>query len=163
MDIFAQKKFLLSMVAVLTVLNIVCIGVFLWKDFSHRPPPPPPHHFRDVAGILKRELQLSDEQSMKIDMLRSDFFEREKVVLSILRSQRDSMNMEMFNKNTNHEVVQALARRVADNEYAMEMLRYEQAQQLKSVCTPEQLEKFEELVLEIRDYFRPDNQPPMPR
>lgn len=163
MDIFAQKKFLLSMVAVLTVLNIVCIGVFLWKDFSHRPPQPPPHHFRDVAGILKRELQLSDEQSMKIDMLRSDFFEREKVVLSILRSQRDSMNMEMFNKNTNHEVVQALARRVADNEYTMEMLRYEQAQQLKSVCTPQQLEKFEELMLEIRDYFRPDNQPPMPR
>lgn len=163
MDIFAQKKFLVSTVVVLTVLNIISIGVFVWKDFSHRPPPLPPHHFRDVSGILKRELQLSDEQSMKIDMLRSDFFEREKAVLSVLRSQRDSMNMEMFNKNTNHDLVQSFARRIADNEYAMEMLRYEQAQQLKSVCTPEQLEKFEALMVEIRDYFRPDNQPPMPR
>jgi hypothetical protein len=36
----------------------------------------------------------------------------------------------------------------------------EQAQQLKTICTPQQLEKFDKLVIEIRDYFRPDNRPP---
>ena len=36
------------------------------------------------------------------------------------------------------------------------MSRYEQAKELKKICTPEQMEKFETLVLEIRDYFKPD-------
>jgi hypothetical protein len=37
-------------------------------------------------------------------------------------------------------------------------LRIEQSKQLKSICTPEQLDKFESLVIEIRDYLRPNNQ-----
>ena len=53
-----------------------------------------------------------------------------------------------------------LAKRVSEYEYKMELLRYEQAQQFKSICTPEQREKFEALVKEIRDYFKPNNQPP---
>ena len=43
--------------------------------------------------------------------------------------------------------------------FKMELLRYEQAQELKAACTPEQQERFQNLVIEIRDYFRPDNQP----
>lgn len=41
----------------------------------------------------------------------------------------------------------------------MELLRFEQAKELKSICNDKQQEKFEKLVKEIRDYFRPDNQP----
>ena len=69
------------------------------------------------------------------------------------------MNELIFNKDTDSTLVKALAKRVADNEYQMELYRLEQAQQLKAICTPEQLKKFNGLVKEIRDYFRPDNQP----
>ena len=41
----------------------------------------------------------------------------------------------------------------------MEFIRIAQAKELKSICNKEQLQKFETLVKEIRDYFRPDNQP----
>lgn len=41
----------------------------------------------------------------------------------------------------------------------MELLRFEQAKEMKLICNAEQQEKFEKLVKEIRDYFRPDNQP----
>lgn len=166
MDIFAQKKFLVWMVVLLTILNVFSIGIFFWKDFSRHqfpppfPPPPPPHHeFRDVSGILKTELSLTDKQVEQIKTLRADIFEKERDILTTLRSQRDSMNSEMFNKATDEELVKSLAKRISENEYSMEMLRFEQAKQLKAICTPEQLEKFGDLVIEIRDYFRPDNQP----
>jgi Spy/CpxP family protein refolding chaperone len=160
MDIFAKKKLLVSIVILLTVLNLFMIGLFLWKDFFHKPPPQnDPNDFRDVSAILKKELNLSGKQVEQIKNLRSGFFEKEKVLATAIRIERDSINLTMFNKNTDEEMVRSLARKIADNEYKMELLRFEQAQELKSVCTPQQLDKFEGLIIEIRDYFRQDNKP----
>ncbi|MFV8358122.1 hypothetical protein ACNQGB_18305, partial [Flavobacterium sp. XS1P32] len=62
------------------------------------------------------------------------------------------------NIKTDEAKIEMFAIRISDNEYKMEMLRYDQVKELKAVCKPEQLAKFEDLVKEIRDYFRPDNQ-----
>ena len=34
-------------------------------------------------------------------------------------------------------------------------LCFEQAKTLKTICTPDQMKKFESLVIDIRDYFKP--------
>jgi periplasmic protein CpxP/Spy len=160
MDIFTQKKLLIRIVVLLVLLNLFMIGFFLCKDIFRKPPRQGnENEFRDVSDILKRELSLSKEQVDQIRVLRSSYFETEEALAAVIKGERDSINMIMFNKNTNEELVRSLARRVADNDYKMELLRFEQAQKLKSICTPEQLEKFENLIIEIRDYFRRDNQP----
>jgi periplasmic protein CpxP/Spy len=160
MDIFTQKKLLIRTVALLTALNLLFIGLFLWKDFFRRPPPQGNQNVtRDVTDILKRELKLTREQSNQMKALRADVFQKEEVLSSIIKRERDSINIIMFNKSTDEELIRSLARSVADNDYKMELLRFEQAQQLKSICSPEQLEKFEDLIIEIRDYFRKDNIP----
>jgi periplasmic protein CpxP/Spy len=160
MDIFTQKKFLIRIVILLVLLNLLLIGFFLFRGTYSKPPRQGnQNEFRDVSEILRRELNLSNEQVDQIRILRSSYFEKEEALAAVIKGERDSINMIMFNKSTNEELVRSLARRVADNDYKMELLRFEQAQKLKSVCTPEQLEKFENLIIEIRDYFRRDNQP----
>ncbi|MEI6594492.1 MAG: hypothetical protein WCO28_02950 [Bacteroidota bacterium] len=161
MDIFTQKRFLVRTVIVLIIINFSTIGILFWKNISHNHEPDlfPKSDYRDVSGILKKELNLNDNQAEQIKQLRIDFFEKEKVIAKTIRSQKDSINKEMFNANTNDDLIKCIAIRVADNDFKMEMLRYEQSQKLKTICTPEQLEKFDALVLQIRDYFRPDNQP----
>jgi Spy/CpxP family protein refolding chaperone len=161
MDIFTQKKVLTRVVFFLAALNIISIG-FLWYSSGlkkHEPPLFRGGDYRDVSGILKKELGLTKEQEQKIKNLRTVYFEKETELERTIRSERDSMNEEMFNKNSDEQLIKSLARRVSDNEYKMELMRFEQAQKFKSICTPQQLEKFENLVKEIRDYFRPDNQP----
>jgi Spy/CpxP family protein refolding chaperone len=160
MDIFTQKKYLIRIVILLTLLNLLLMGFFLWKDFFHKPPRNGnSEDFRDVSDILRRELNLSKEQVDHIRILRTSYFETEKKLADIIKSERDSMNLIMFNINTDEERVRSLARKVAENDYKMELLRLEQAQEFKNVCTPEQLQKFEGLVLEIRDYFKQDIKP----
>lgn len=161
MEIFAQNKLLKWCVAVLAIINILTLGTFLWKEYL--PPnqrPVIPDDFRDVSCVLQKELNLTSGQAEQIKKLRADFYDKEKVLSLTIRGERDSMNLIMFNKNTDDTLVKLLARGVAENEYKMELLRLEQAQQLKSICTPQQLEKLDKLVKEIRDYFRPDNKPP---
>jgi hypothetical protein len=63
----------------------------------------------------------------------------------------------MFSKNANDSNLKQWATDIANAENKMEMLRIEQANQLRSICNPAQLEKFEILVKEIRDYLKPDN------
>jgi Spy/CpxP family protein refolding chaperone len=160
MDIFTQRKLLVRIVILITALNLVLIGLFLSKDIFRKPPPGNNEtENRDVTGILKRELNLRKEQVDKIRDLRQSYSEKEKVLSEAIKSERDSINMFMFNKNTNDELVRSLARRVAENDYQMELLRYQQAQDFKAICTPEQLEKFEGLVREIRDFFQGDKKP----
>ena len=161
MEIFAQNKVLKWCVAVLVIINMLTLGTFLWKAYSiTNQRPIIPDDFRDVSGILQKELDLTADQTKQIKKIRADFYDKEKVLSVIIRGERDSMNMIMFNKNTNDSIVKLLARSVAENEYKMELLRLAQAQQLKAICTPTQLAKFDKLVIEIRDYFRPDNKPP---
>jgi protein CpxP len=166
MDIFTQKKILVRIVILLTVLNILLIGLFLWKDFFHRPPPPVNANIninynepRDISRILERELKLSKDQVNQIMNIRTVFFEKEKVLEKTIQSKRDSMNSVMFIAKTDEELVRSLAMRVADNEFNMEMLRFEQAKEFKSVCNPDQLQKFESLIREIRDYLQSNDKP----
>jgi Spy/CpxP family protein refolding chaperone len=160
MDIFLQKKLLIRIVILLTVLNLLLISCFLWKDFFHKPQPKSsPGDIHDVTAILKRELNLSKDQVDQLRDLRSGFLEEEKALEASIKNERDSMNIVMFNRNTDEEKVRSLARNVAENEYKMELLRFEQARKFKSICTTEQLKMFEGLVIEIRDYFRSDNKP----
>jgi len=158
MDIFTQKKFLVRIVILLIVLNLFSLSLFLWRDYFHRPPPPRFNNEREGSEVLKRELNLTENQEAQIIDLRTKYFIKEKVFEALIRNERDSMNVEMFSKNTHEKTVKSLAKSIADNEYKIEMLRFEQSQELKTIYKNEQLEKFENLILEIRDFFRPDNQ-----
>ncbi|MEI6088835.1 MAG: hypothetical protein WCR42_00130 [bacterium] len=161
MDIFAQKKCLVITVIVLAVLNISFISFFFLKDafYAQNQKPFDKNDFKNVSKILEKELNLSKTQVEKIETLRKDFFKSEKLLSEEIKNKRDSMNTAMFNKTINDSLVISLARRIADAEYKMELLRYKQAQKFRSICTPEQLDKFGKLVKEIRDYFRPADKP----
>lgn len=180
MDIFKQNKLLIWGVVLLILLNISSIGVFTWKEVSRtqnrnpiqeqvgnneeRPNPSkdedkPRREKNELTDILKKELGLNENQVEKLKDLRKKFFDKEEELVKVIKSERDSMNASMFNKDINEKLITDIARRIADNEFRMEMLRFEQAKEFRSICTPKQLEKFDELIKEIRDYFKP-NKPP---
>jgi periplasmic protein CpxP/Spy len=160
MDIFSQKKVLIRLVAILVLLNICSVGFVFWKSTGN---PQLAHtnqdDYHDVSGVLVKELGLNEKQAGQIKDIRDGIYAKELTLGEVLKGERDSMNEEMFNNNTNDEHLKTLAKSVSENEYKMELLRIEQAQQLKAICTPQQLEKLNSLVIEIRDYFRPDNRP----
>ena len=155
MDIFLKNKLLLRVVIFLLLLNLFSIG-FFWlggkgNDDRRRPKRP----IEEVTAILKEELHLTPKQADDLKKIRQDFFDKEEPLSQAIRAKRDSMNVEMFNENTDTAHVKAIAKRVADGEYQMELYRLEQAQQLKAICTPEQLKNFQRIVIDIRDYFQP--------
>ncbi|MBA3665507.1 MAG: periplasmic heavy metal sensor [Bacteroidetes bacterium] len=155
MDIFYRNKLLVKLIIALVTVNLTCIGFIWWQKGHDNNGHPPKKDISEIAAILSHELKLTKPQEEQLKKIREDFFVKEQALVKLIRSQRDSMNTEMFNERTDTIHVKQIARRVAENEYQMELYRLEQAQQLKTICTAEQLKKFEELVREIRDYFHP--------
>ena len=156
MDVLKQNKLLIKLIILLVVMNLA-IMIFL---IISKPPMPmdgrrPDRNMNEVFGVLKDELQLNATQIEQLKSLREDFFMKESKLAKTIKSQRDSMNELMFNAQTDTLLVKSIAKRVSDNEYKMEILRFEQAKTLKTICTPAQMKKFESLVIDIRDYFKP--------
>lgn len=160
MDIFSQKKLLVRLVIILVMLNMALLVFFGWNT-SHPPPPPPKEPNKEkLSDMLKKELSLSEKQTGDLRKIRNDFFEKEKVLNDIIRSKRDSMNAMMFSAGANDDLLKKLASGVSESELKMELLRVEQSHQIRVICNPEQLRKLESLVLEIRDYLKPDRPTP---
>lgn len=165
MEVFSKNKLLLKSVIVLIVLNLITIGAFIWKGFLSRPENSlarqnagengAPENRKDVLKILQKELLLTEDQLSKMQELRENFLKNEKDLKETIRSQRDSMNTLMFNKNFDDIKVTEIAKRISENEYKMELMRLEQAKGFRLICTEKQLEKFQDLVKEIKDYFKP--------
>ena len=156
MDIFTRNKFLVRIIYILIFLNILSI-VFLWSHKKEGPNDRPQKRSKENStSILKDKLHLTSEQEAKIYKLRDNFAQKEEYLSQLIRSQRDSMNVVMFNADNDTIKLKEIARRVADNEYQMELCRIAQAQQLKNICTDEQLKEFQHLVSNIRNFFQPE-------
>lgn len=156
MDIFYQNKLLKRFVILLVILNILTWISIIWKKPNSCEGNPPKKEIVKLTQLLEKKLGLTETQSIKFQSIRLDFFKKESALADKIRSKRDSLNEQMFNIEKNDLKVNQLALRIAKCEYQMECYRIEQAQQLKLICTPKQIEKFHDLVLEIRDFLQPE-------
>jgi len=156
MDIFSQKKILISAVIVLLLFNLLLVGILGFGLFRPKPQPQPrPVDETELAAVLKKELNLSEQQAEELRNIRTQFFQKEQIITGIIRSKRDSMNLLMFGDNANDTFLKQLAAGVSENEYNMELLRIDQAEKLRTICNGEQIKKLQKLVKEVRDYLRP--------
>ncbi len=157
MDIISQNKFLMRLVILLAFLNLALLVFFGWRYFNRKQKKEDKRvNNIELASLLKKELGFTNTQADSLNKIRTAFFEKEKLLTEETRAKRDSMNQLMFSTGNNDEVLKRLAAGVAENEQKMELLRIEQASQVRNMCNAEQLRKLEELVREIRDYLKPD-------
>lgn len=169
MNIFSQQKWLTRLVIILVVLNIAALCFIIWQtnkinaafakqNTTQQPEEkdnrPPKKSLEELTEILKQELNLTAEQVEQFKLIRQDFIDKEKQIRKKINAGRDSLNEEMFSNNVDTNLAKQISRGIAENEYQIQVYRIEQAQQLAKICTPEQLNKFQDLVKEMRDYFK---------
>jgi Spy/CpxP family protein refolding chaperone len=157
MDILIQRKRLTWLVSILALLNLLLIGFFWWKmEHAAAKPRPQRPGTDELTTLLSKELNLTQPQVKALQEIRQAFLVKEDTLSKLLRSRRDSMNQLMFGPAPADSILVRLAADVSKNEYEMELLRIEQASQLRKLLTPTQQANMEKLVREIRDYLKPE-------
>ena len=138
------------------IFNLILVGILSFGPFRPKQKPQPkPVDETELAAVLKKELNLSQQQAQELRNIRTQFFQKEQILTGVIRSKRDSMNLLMFGDNANDTLLKQLAAGVSENEYNMELLRIDQAEKLRTICNGDQIKKLQKLVKEIRDYLRP--------
>lgn len=156
MDIFSNRRVLKRLMLLLTFLNLILLGLFVWNYFSAEQSERKEVDRTELFVMLKNELGLTDTQVESLKSIRNAFFEKESILSKDTRAKRDSMNLLMFSAISNDTALKSLAAGVSANEHQMELLRIEQSNQLRTLLNVEQIKKMEKLVREIRDYLKPE-------
>lgn len=161
MEIFKQNQLLKRIIFVLVTLNLVLIALILFGPSKNDRQRGEGNNEKLIL-TLKKELLLTNEQCERMRIIRKSFFEKESNLRTIIRNEKDSMNGFIFSDRVNISRANACAIKISNYTYEMESLRIRQAQELMTICNPDQRKKFNLLNREIKDYFKPikNNQRP---
>lgn len=136
-------------IAILVLLNVFTLAGIWFFRFSSKPP------FKDFPRrersefLLKKKLNLTDEQLQKFRDLRENHFEETKEIGNEIHNLKRELSEEVFKETYNQEEVEKIIERIGQFEMQMEKEKFKHFLELKSICTPEQQQKFREIFKEI--------------
>lgn len=161
MDIFTQKRFTISVIVILVILNIGTMAL-LWLREAHRPGPPLPPRLAPAdkpgsAIMLKSELGMSDEQFERYQELSKQHRAEAGRITDEMHALKRQMFNELFEPEPDTLEVERIIRVLADREAMLERVTFAHLKDLKDLCGEGQREKLQRL---LDEFFRATGNPP---
>lgn len=161
MDVFTQRRFTVSVIVLLAVLNIGTLAL-LWLRAIPRPAPPapagPPSQQRPPSSsVLKRELGLSDEQFEKYLEVREQNRNTADGIREEIHVLKRQMINELFKPEPDTLKVERTIQAIAEKQGALERATFDYLRSLKELCGEGQQDKLRRL---LDEFFRSTNPPP---
>ena len=163
MNVFTKQHLSTSIILLLIVLNLTSLGT-IWFLQSSRPPEAGSTSRGPVKNFLEQELGLTPKQTKQFERLRQQHFQESQAINEEMRLSKEAIMQEVFADSPNSVKAEALAEEIGEGQAELENLRFQHFLALKSVCQPEQLEKFQRLFHELLPPREPPNEgrPPQP-
>lgn len=138
MNYFNQKKYSFGLVLLLVALNLLALTA-LWAN-KHPKSHHPPHHKNQ--HFLEAELELNNEQQEKFQAFREKHFGRMEKADQQIHEYKKVMFRELIAPQVNTSIVDSITQQIGKWESTRQEYIFQHFQELKSVCTPKQQEKF---------------------
>jgi hypothetical protein len=161
-----ESRFFKIIIVVLLLINIGTLG-FLWlgreRPRQHMPPPPPPEERPDgpgrpggAAAFLREQLQLTEAQETAyrkmreqhhatVVAIRDEMKEHKKALYTLLKS---------ADSNIIHTDEQRWLDSLAAAQRRIEMITYRHFREVRALCSPQQQQKFDQVIGEALEQMR---------
>jgi hypothetical protein len=156
-------------IIILIIINIATLG-FLIFSFSKRPPPqfPPPVSGRKDAGdpkdilekFIKTELKFDDYQTTKLGTIMNKHHKERENLLDSLKILKDEIAGEIKSEKPDEAKIKLISQKIGQYQSEIELSRFRNLVEIKSLCNPEQLKLFGELIDNIKTVMPPPEQLP---
>lgn len=136
------NKFRILWVAIvaLVVLNI---GMMAWFTFfAHRPGPP-------QRLFLEQELSFDDKQKESYRLMREEHFMKARSIKEHVKMMKEAFFKAMADSSIADEELRKKALAISSEASELDLLTFKHFQQVRQMCTPEQKEKFDEIIEEV--------------
>ena len=152
----SRNKPLLFIIGILLITNIALLLYFL-NDRE-------PRHSGEkmtgrsgmISGALKSEVGFNDDQIAEYRKIKEEHFKTMRPMMDDIRRFKDSLFRLMGTDSNSDSLVEGLADEVAMRQKQMDLLAFSHFRKVRQLCTPEQLPKYDSLVMKmIRKMGRP--------
>jgi hypothetical protein len=139
-----KNKILLTIIGILLIANIALVSFFMLKKDGGR------HEKRTdrktmIANFLKNEIGFSETQLHQYDTLSNNHRENIKGMFDSLRSLKDKQFKQLVAGNFSDSVINSVAEQSAVSQKMMELQMFNHLKNVRLLCKPEQLPKFDSL------------------
>jgi protein CpxP len=164
--IFSQansfSKWLITILVVINIIALVIIWILVGKekappDFNRGKHPP------DPVSMMKKELNLTNEQVLRYEKLSEEYFNRTENLRNDLNITREKIVNEMFKYPVDTAAVNLLSLRIGEIETKMERFRFEHFSKISEICSADQREKLKDILIRMALRKPPPDRPGPPK
>ena len=149
MNYFSTQRVTTLTIMILILLNLSTLAMLWSFRFKQPVTPLPVEGTGHVEHFLQQELGLTDRQAQQFDKLRKQHFEQSKIIVDASQQLKRALIEHVFAASPDTEKMQAIAEEIGAKQIELETLRYTHFLELKALCEPGQLERFQALFHEI--------------
>ena len=143
-----RSKVFLLIIGILLIANIVMLSFFIMKKDSGKPEKRPDRKAM-IADFLKKEIGFNETQLKQYDTLSDKHREGIKKMFDSLRSSKDNQFKQLTAGNFSDSVMNITADQSAASQKIMELQMFSHLKNVRMLCTPEQLPKFDSLFVKV--------------
>jgi hypothetical protein len=139
-----RSKVFLAIIGILLVANIALVSFFLLKkDDGKREKRPDKKAM--ISAFLKNEIGFDTVQLKQYDTLSDRHKEKMKKMMDSLRTPKDQQFNELAASNFSDSAMNTMAGQSATSQKTMELQMFNHLKNIRLLCTPAQLPKFDSL------------------
>lgn len=143
-----KSKVLISIIGILLLANIALVSFFLLKKDERK------HDKRMdrktvIGNFLKKEIGFNDAQMLQYDSMSTGHSKYMKTMFETSRNSKDKQFKELTAANFSDSVMNSIADLSAASQKSLELQMFNHLKQVRSLCTAEQLPKFDSLFVKV--------------
>lgn len=144
----SKNKPLIFIIAILLVTNIALLVFFL--NYS-KPSKAGEKGTRGgmVSAALKKDVGFSDEQISEYKKMKEEQFKTMRPIMDDIRKSKDSLFRLLGSATAEDSTVDQLAGDIAMKQKEMDLLAFAHFKRIRTLCTPDQLPKYDSMVVKM--------------
>ncbi len=163
MKLFNENNFSKIVIAVLLVINIIALFI-IWSQSSKKPVPPPPLKNNSVraVGLMKDQLNLTQEQTKEFRNLRREHFAKVNIISDSILALKRQIIDQIFSEKPDTSMVNKLAKQIGVYQSEIEESIFNHFEKFSMILNKGQKEKLHMVLTHLPGMPNPGNMPPPP-
>lgn len=143
-----RSKVFLVIIGILLIANIAMLSFFLMKKDNGRNENRPDRKAM-IADFLKKEIGFNQAQLQQYDTLSDRHRDNVRKMYDNHRSSKDNQFKQLAASDFSDSIINNVADQSAASQKIMELQMFNHLKNIRALCTPEQLPKFDSLFVKI--------------
>ncbi len=130
------------------IANIAMLSFFIWNKDGGKPGKRPDRK-EMISNFLQKEIGFNQQQLQQYDTLSDKHREHIKEMFEKLRGTKDKQFAQLAAGDFSDSIINSVADQSAESQKIMEVQMFNHLKNIRMLCTPEQLPKFDSLFIKI--------------